>query len=110
MADGVMCAIRRRNWLYALGRPNGDLDVTCNIVVRTSGLVLQVPGHDEIPLMPVFPAFYGSVVDLVKCSSAGGRPPTAFTMNRASVRNLRVERIPWESPRIAALAFATACR
>jgi CubicO group peptidase (beta-lactamase class C family) len=80
---------------YAGRYANADLDVTYNIVVRTAGLVIQIPGRDEIPLKPVFPnAFYGSLVDLIKFSGVGGRPATGFTVNRANVRNLRFERTP----------------
>jgi CubicO group peptidase (beta-lactamase class C family) len=73
---------------------NADLDVTYTIVARASGLAIQIPGRAEIPLKPVFAnAFYGSPVDLIKFSGADGRPSTGFTVNRASVRNLRFERI-----------------
>ena len=79
---------------YAGSYANADLDVTYDIVARASGLVIQIPGRAEIPLTPVFgDAFYGSLVDLIKFSGAAGRPATAFTVNRASVRNLRFERI-----------------
>jgi len=79
---------------YAGRYANADLDVTYTIVVRTSGLVIQVPGRAEIPLSPVFPnAFWGSLVDLIKFSGPAGRQATGFTVNRASVRNVRFERI-----------------
>jgi CubicO group peptidase (beta-lactamase class C family) len=79
---------------YAGPYANADLDVTYNIVARASGLVIQIPGRAEIPLKPVFPnAFYGSLVDLIKFSGAPGRQATGFTVNRASVRNLRFERV-----------------
>lgn len=79
---------------YAGFYANADLDVTYNIVARASGLVIHIPGRPEIPVKPVFPnAFYGSLVDLIKFSGAAGRPATGFTINRASVRNLRFERI-----------------
>ena len=73
---------------------NADLDVTYTVVARGSGLVVEIPGRDEITLTPVFPdAFYGSLVDLIKFSRAGGPQATAFTINRTSVRNLRFERV-----------------
>ena len=56
--------------------------------------MIQIPGRAEIALQPVFPdAFYGSLVDLIKFSRGAGRRPTAFTVNRTSVRNLRFERV-----------------
>lgn len=79
---------------YAGAYASADLDVTYTIVTRASGLVIQIPGRQEIPLKPVFPnAFYGSLVDLIKFSGAAGRPATGFTVNRTSVRNLRFERV-----------------
>jgi hypothetical protein len=72
---------------------SADLGVTYNIAARSSGLVIQIPGREEVTLSPVFPnAFYGSLVDLIKFSGAPGRPAAAFTINRTSVRNLRFER------------------
>jgi CubicO group peptidase (beta-lactamase class C family) len=72
---------------------NADLDVTYNVRARASGLVIQIPGREEITLNPVFPnAFYGSLVDLIQFSGAPGRPATGFTMNRTSARYLRFER------------------
>jgi CubicO group peptidase (beta-lactamase class C family) len=79
---------------YAGPYGNADLDVTYTIVARPPGLVIQIPGRAEIPLEPVLPnAFYGSLVDLITFSGAGGRPATGFTVNRTSIRNLRFERI-----------------
>lgn len=79
---------------YAGGYANADLNVTYALVVRASGLVLQIPGRAEIALQPVFPdAFYGSLVDLIKFSRGAGPRSTAFTINRTSVRNLRFERV-----------------
>jgi len=73
---------------------SADLDVTYHIVASASGLVIQIPGREEVTLTPVFPnAFYGSLVDLIKFSGAPGRPATGFTINRTSVRNLRFDRI-----------------
>ena len=79
---------------YAGRYANADLNVTYTLVARASGLVIQIPGRAEIALQPVFPdAFYGSLVDLIKFSRGAGRQPTAFTINRTSVRNLRFERV-----------------
>jgi len=80
---------------YAGRYANADLDVTYSLVVRASGLVLQIPGRADIALQPVFPdAFYGSLVDLIRFSG-GARPgSTVFTINRTSVRNLSFERVP----------------
>jgi hypothetical protein len=79
---------------YAGRYANADLDVTYTLVARASGLVLQIPGREEIALQPVFPdAFYGSLVDLIKFSRGAGPQATAFTVNRTSVRNLRFERV-----------------
>lgn len=79
---------------YAGPYVNADLNVTYTLVARPSGLVIQIPGRAEIALQPVFPdAFYGSLVDLIKFSRGDGRRTTAFTVNRASVRNLRFERV-----------------
>jgi CubicO group peptidase (beta-lactamase class C family) len=79
---------------YAGSYTNVDLDVTYTIVARPSGLVVQIPGRAEVPLTPVLPhAFYGSLVDLIKFSGAGGRPATGFTINRGTARNLRFERV-----------------
>ena len=79
---------------YAGRYANADLDVTYAVVARASGLVIQIPGREEIPLRPVFPdAFYGSLVDLIKFSRGAGPRASAFTINRTSVRNLRFERV-----------------
>jgi hypothetical protein len=79
---------------YAGSYASADLNVTYTIVARASGLVIQIPGRAEIPLTPVFPnAFYGSLVDLIRFSGAGGQQATGFTINRATVRKLRFERI-----------------
>lgn len=79
---------------YAGRYTNTDLDVTYALVARASGLVIQIPGRPEITLQPVFPdAFYGSLVDLIKFSRGDGPRPSVFTINRASVRNLRFERV-----------------
>ena len=79
---------------YAGSYVSADLDTTYRIVVRGSGLVVQIPGRDEIALKPVFPnAFYGSLVDLIKFTGPAAGQPTGFTLNRTSVRNLRFERI-----------------
>jgi CubicO group peptidase (beta-lactamase class C family) len=79
---------------YAGRYANADLDVTYALVARASGLVLQIPGREEIALQPVLPdAFYGSLVDLIKFSRGAGPRPTVFTINRTSVRNLRFERV-----------------
>lgn len=76
------------------GYANADLNVTYTLVSRASGLVIQIPGREEIALRPVFPdALYGSLVDLIKCSRDAWRQPTPFTVNRTSVRNLRFERV-----------------
>jgi hypothetical protein len=79
---------------YAGRYMNTDLNVTYELVARASGLVVQIPGRAEIALQPLFrDAFYGSLVDLIKFSRAAGQKPTAFTINRTSVRNLRFERV-----------------
>jgi CubicO group peptidase (beta-lactamase class C family) len=79
---------------YAGRYANADLNVEYAVVARDSGLVIQIPGRDEIALRPVFPdAFYGSLVDLIKFSRGAGPQATVFTVNRASVRNLRFERV-----------------
>jgi hypothetical protein len=79
---------------YAGRYASADLNVTYAVVARDSGLVIQIPGREEISLQPVFPdAFYGSLVDLIKFSHAAGPQATAFTINRATVRNLRFERV-----------------
>ncbi len=79
---------------YAGRYASADLKVTYTLVARASGLALQIPGRDEIPLQPVFPdAFYGSLVDLIRFSRAPGPQASAFTINRTSVRNLRFERV-----------------
>jgi CubicO group peptidase (beta-lactamase class C family) len=78
---------------YAGRYANVDLNVTYTLVARPSGLVLKIPGRDEIALQPVFPeAFYGSLVDLIKFSRNAGSKVAGFTINRTSVRNLRFER------------------
>jgi CubicO group peptidase (beta-lactamase class C family) len=72
-----------------------DLDTTYTVIARDAGLVIQVPGRAEIPLQPIFPdAFYGSLVDLVRFSRDGRTRVTGFAISRASVRNLRFERVP----------------
>ena len=79
---------------YAGRYTSADLNVTYTVVTRASGLVVQIPGRDEIALQPVFPdAFYGSLVDLIKFSRGAGPQATAFTINRTSARNLRFERV-----------------
>lgn len=79
---------------YAGRYASPDLDVTYDIVLRDSRLVLHIPGRDKISLSPLVPnGFYGSLVDLIKFSGPSGRPATGFTMNRTSVRNLRFTRI-----------------
>jgi CubicO group peptidase (beta-lactamase class C family) len=78
---------------YAGRYANPDLNVTYDVVAGASGLVIRIPGRDEIALTPVFPdAFHGSLVDLIKFSRAAGSQVTGFTVNRTSVRNLRFER------------------
>lgn len=78
---------------YAGRYANADLNVTYALVASGPGLVIQIPGRAEIALKPVFPnAFYGSLVDLIQFSPGAGLP-TAFTVNRTSVRNLRFERV-----------------
>jgi CubicO group peptidase (beta-lactamase class C family) len=79
---------------YAGQYANADLSVTYSVVVRDSGLVLQIPDRAEITLQPVLPdAFYGSLVDLIKFSRGAGPRATGFTINRTTVRNLRFERV-----------------
>ncbi len=79
---------------YAGRYANADLDVTYAVVARASGLVIQIPGREEVALQPVFPnAFYGSLVDLIQFSRGAGPRATVFTVNRTSVRNLRFERV-----------------
>ena len=79
---------------YAGRYANADLDVTYTVVASASGLVIQIPGREEIALQPVLPnAFYGSLVDLIKFSRGAGPRATAFTINRTSVRNLRFDRV-----------------
>ena len=79
---------------YAGRYASADLNVTYTVVARASGLVVQIPGRPDIAMQPVFPdAFYGFLVDLIKFSPGAGGPATAFTMNRASARNLRFERV-----------------
>jgi CubicO group peptidase (beta-lactamase class C family) len=71
-----------------------DLDVTYTVVVRGSGLVLQIPGRDEIPLQPVLrDGFYGSLVDLMRFTRNPRGVVTGLVINRATVRNLRFERV-----------------
>ena len=56
--------------------------------------MIQIPGRTEITLQPVFrDAFYGSLVDLIKFSRGAGPRATVFTVNRTSVRNLRLDRV-----------------
>jgi CubicO group peptidase (beta-lactamase class C family) len=79
---------------YAGRYASADLNVEYAVVARASGLVIQIPGRDEIALRPVFPdAFYGSLVDLIKFSRGAGPQATVFTINRTSIRNLRFERV-----------------
>jgi CubicO group peptidase (beta-lactamase class C family) len=79
---------------YAGRYANADLNVTYTVVARASGLVIQIPGREEIALQPVLPnAFYGSLVDLITFSRGAGPRTTGFTVNRTSVRNLRFERV-----------------
>ena len=79
---------------YAGRYTNADLNVAYTLVARPSGLVIQIPGRNEIALQPVFPnAFYGSLVDLIKFSRGAGLRVTGFTVNRTSIRNLRFERV-----------------
>jgi CubicO group peptidase (beta-lactamase class C family) len=79
---------------YAGRYASADLDVTYTVALRGSGLVVEIPGRQEVALRPVFQdAFYGSLVDLIRFSRDPGRRPTAFTINRTSIRNLRFERV-----------------
>jgi hypothetical protein len=79
---------------YAGSYVSLDLDVTYEVVAGESGLAIRIPGRPEIALQPVFPdAFYGSLVDLVRFTRGGDARATAFTINRATVRNLRFERV-----------------
>jgi CubicO group peptidase (beta-lactamase class C family) len=85
-------AAELRNYAGRYASP--DLGVTYTLVARPSGLVLQIPGRDEIALQPVFrDAFYGSLVDLIRFSRGDGREAAGFTINRTSVRNLRFGRV-----------------
>jgi CubicO group peptidase (beta-lactamase class C family) len=79
---------------YAGRYANPDLDVTYTVTARGAGLVLQIPGRPEIALQPVFPdAFYGSLVDLIRFSRGAAQQARSFSINRATVRNLRFERV-----------------
>jgi CubicO group peptidase (beta-lactamase class C family) len=79
---------------YAGRYASADLDVTYTIAAQPSGLAIQIPGRPDIPLQPVLPdAFHGSLVDLIHFARDGARGVTAFTIDRATVRNLRFERV-----------------
>jgi hypothetical protein len=64
------------------------------LVARDSGLVLQIPGRNDIVLQPIFPdASAGGVVGVVKFSRDAGGAVTGFTVNSSGVRGLRFDRV-----------------
>jgi hypothetical protein len=79
---------------YAGSYFSPDLEVTYELVASESGLAIRIPGRPEIALQPVFTdGFHGSLVDLIQFSRGSDARVTAFTINRATVRNLRFERV-----------------
>jgi hypothetical protein len=64
------------------------------LVARDSGLVLQIPGRNDIVLQPIFSdAFAGGVVGVVKFSRDAGGAVTGFTANSSGARGLRFDRM-----------------
>ena len=73
---------------------SAELEGTYMLVARDSGLVLQIPGRNDIVLQPIFPdAFAGGVVGVVKFSRDARGAVTGFTANSSGVRGLRFDRV-----------------
>jgi len=73
---------------------SAELEGTYMLVPRDSGLVLQIPGRNDIVLQPIFPdAFAGGVVGVVKFSRDARGAVTGFTANSSGVRGLRFGRV-----------------
>jgi len=73
---------------------SADLDVTYTVLVRGAGVVIQIPGRDEIPLEPILrDGFYGSLVDLIRFTRNPKGVVSRLVINRATVRNLSFERV-----------------
>jgi CubicO group peptidase (beta-lactamase class C family) len=73
---------------------SAELDVTYEIAVKGSSLVIHVPGRSDIGIEPVFPnAFQGSGVEIVEFSRGTAGTVTGFTLYAWSARGLRFERV-----------------
>jgi len=73
---------------------SAELEGTYMLVARDSGLVLQIPGRNDVVPLPIFPdAFAGGVVGVVKFSRDARGAVTGFTANSSGVRGLRFDRI-----------------
>jgi CubicO group peptidase (beta-lactamase class C family) len=71
-----------------------ELEGTYMVVARDSGLVLQIPGRNDIVLQPIFPdAFAGGVIGVVKFSRDARGAVTGFTANSSGVRGLRFDQV-----------------
>ncbi|MPY89740.1 MAG: serine hydrolase [Luteitalea sp.] len=78
-----------------LGRyASAELDVTYEMTARDSGLVIQRPGRDDIPLKPILSdTFSGRLVNVVTFLRDTHGQVSGFTVNAHGVRNLRFDRV-----------------
>ncbi|HXN24748.1 MAG TPA: hypothetical protein VOA41_18595, partial [Candidatus Dormibacteraeota bacterium] len=71
-----------------------ELEGMYMLMARDSGLVLQIPGRNDVVLQPIFPgAFAGGVVGVVKFSRDTRGAVTGFTANSPGARGLRFDRV-----------------
>jgi hypothetical protein len=71
-----------------------EIEGAYSLVVHDTSLVLQIPGRNDIVLLPIFKdAFAGGLVGVVKFSRAASGAVTGFTTNSSGVRGLRFDRV-----------------
>jgi CubicO group peptidase (beta-lactamase class C family) len=71
-----------------------ELDVTYELAVKGSSLVIHAPGRSDIEIEPVYPnAFQGSGVEIVEFHRGAAGTVTGFTVYAWSARGLRFERV-----------------
>jgi CubicO group peptidase (beta-lactamase class C family) len=73
---------------------SADVHGTYTVVARGSGLAVQIPTRNDLPLQPLFTdAFGGSIFGIVKFSRDAQGGVVAFTATGRGVRGLRFDRL-----------------
>jgi CubicO group peptidase (beta-lactamase class C family) len=73
---------------------SADVHGTYTVVASGSGLAVQIPTRNDLPLQPLFPdAFGGSIFGIAKFSRDAQGAVVAFTATGRGVRGLRFDRV-----------------